>query len=80
MRQIAIDARNDAVDSLDLAYRVAEQTSGTLDSEQLDSAKRNIQFAKDLLKAPSPSKLFVRTRISTSIKEATIHCWNAAEF
>src|SRR5690242_17838795 len=56
MRQIAIDARNDAVDSLDLAYRVSEETSGVLDSEQVDSAKRNVQFAKDILKATPPPR------------------------
>ena len=80
MRQIAIDARNDAVDSLDLAYRVAEQTSGILDSEQLDSARHNIQFAKDILKASPPPKLYVRTKISSTAKGATIHCWDAADY
>jgi hypothetical protein len=80
MRQIALDARNDAVDSLDLAYRVAEQTSGVLDSGQLDSAKRNVQFAKDILKASPPPKLFVRTKISSTVSGATIHYWNAADY
>src|SRR5205823_2693558 len=34
MQKIALDARNDAVDSLDMAYRVANMTSGTLDNKQ----------------------------------------------
>jgi hypothetical protein len=80
MRQIAVDARDDAVDSLDLAYRVAGETSGVLDPQQLDSAKRNIQFAKELLNAAPPPKLYVRTVISSTITGATIHYWNAADY
>jgi hypothetical protein len=80
MRQIAVDSRNDAVDSLDLAYRVAQETSGGLDSAQLDSAKRNVQFAKDLLNASPPPRLYVRTAISSTVNGATIHYWDAADY
>ena len=80
MQQIALDARNDAVDSLDLAYRVAVKTSGVLDSEQIDSAKRNVQIAKDILKATPPPRLYVRTAISSTLTGAVLHYWDAADY
>jgi hypothetical protein len=80
MLQIAMDARNDAVDSLDLAYRVAGETSGTLDSEQIDSAKQNVQIAKDILKATPPPTLYVKTAISSTVAGASLHYWDAADY
>jgi hypothetical protein len=80
MQQIALDARNDAVDSLDLAYRVAGKTSGALDSEQIDSAKRNVQIANDILKATPPPRLYVRTAISSTLTGAVLHYWDAADY
>jgi hypothetical protein len=80
MQQMAADARNDAVDSLDLAYRVAEKTSGILDSGQIDSAKQNVQIAKLILNTAPPARLFVRTAISSTVTGATLHYWDAAEY
>lgn len=80
MKQIALDARNDAVDSLDLAYRVAGKTSGPLDSEQIDSAKQNVQIARDILKATPPPRLYVKTTISSTLTGAVLHYWDAADY
>lgn len=80
MQQIALDARNDAVDSLDLAYRVAGETSGGLNSEQIDSAKQNIQIAKDILKATPPPRLYVKTAISSTVSGGVLHYWDAAQY
>jgi hypothetical protein len=75
-----LDARNDAVDSLDLAYRVAGETSGPLDNQQIDSAKQNVQIAKDILKATPPPRLFVKTAISSTVTGAALHYWDAADY
>jgi hypothetical protein len=80
MQKIALDARNDAVDSLDLAYRVARMTSGVLDSEQINSAKQNVQIAKDILKATPPPRLYVRTAISSTVANAALHYRTAADY
>lgn len=80
MQQIALDARNDAVDSLDLAYRVAGETSGPLDNQQIDSAKQNVQIAKDILKATPPPRLYVKTAISSTVTGAALHYWDAAAY
>jgi hypothetical protein len=80
MLQMATDARNDAVDSLDLAYRVAGETSGTLDSTQIDSAKQNVQIANEILKAAPPVRLYVRTAISSTVTGAALHYWDAADY
>jgi hypothetical protein len=80
MRQIAIDARNDAVDSLDLAYRVAGETSGPLDSQQIDSAKQNVQIVKDVLKATPPPTVYVQTAISSTVSGASLHYWDVAGY
>jgi hypothetical protein len=79
-QKMALDARNDAVDSLDLAYRVAEKTSGVLDSGQIDSAKQNVQIAKLILKTTPPARLYVRTAISSTVSGAALHYWDAADF
>lgn len=80
MRQMAMDARNDAVDSLDLTYRIAGQTSGPLDSQQIDAAKENVQIVKDILKATPPPTLYVRTTISSTVSGASLHYWDAADY
>lgn len=80
IQQITLDARNDAVDSLDLAYRVAGKTSGVLDSQQIDSAKQNVQIVKDILKATPPPRLYVRTAISSTVPGAALHYWDAADY
>lgn len=80
MQQMAADARNDAVDSLDLAYRVAGKTSGILDNGQIDSAKQNTQIAKLILNSAPPPKLYVRTAISSTVSGASMHYWDAAEY
>jgi hypothetical protein len=80
MQQMTAEARNDAVDSLDLAYRVAEKTSGILDNGQIDSAKQNIQIAKHILNTAPPARLFVRTAISSSVTGAALHYWDATEY
>jgi hypothetical protein len=80
MQQMATDARNDAVDSLDLAYRVAGETSGNLDSTQIDSAKQNVQIANEILKAAPPVRLYVRTAISSTVTGAALHYWDAADY
>ena len=80
MQEMAADARNDAVDSLDLAYRVAGETSGILDNGQIDSAKQNTQIAKLILDAAPPARLYVRTAISSTVAGASLHYWDAAEY
>lgn len=80
MQQMAMDARNDAVDSLDLAYRVAGETSGILDNGQIDSAKQNVQIAKLILNTTPPARLYVRTAISSTVAGASLHYWDAAEY
>ena len=80
MREMAVDARNEAVDSLDLAYRVAQETSGPLDSTQIDSAKQNAQIANEILKAAPPARLYVRTAISSTVAGAALHYWEAANY
>ena len=80
MRQMAEDARNDAVDSLDLAYRVAGETSGILDNGQINSAQQNVRIAKTILNTPPPDRLYVRTAISSTVTGAALHYWDAAEY
>jgi hypothetical protein len=72
LREIADQARNESLDQLDLAYRMARKTSGGLDGDLLESAKKNIDFAKAALKRKPSESLLVRTQISTPPPQATL--------
>lgn len=72
MQAIALEARNDSVEQLDLAYRVAKRSAGGgLDVDLLGGAQKDIGFAKEIMQTTPPDSLFVRTDIFTP--QGTLH-------
>jgi len=80
MQQMADESRNEAVEQLDLTYRVAQETSGPLDSELLDGAKKNVEFVREIMRAPPPPNLNVHTAISASVPNAILHYCLRADY
>lgn len=80
MQQMADESRNEAVEQLDLTYRVAQETSGPLDSELLEGAKKNLEFVRDIMRAPPPPNLNVHTTISASLPNAILHYCLRADY
>lgn len=66
MQALAAEERNDSVEQLDLAYRVAKHSAGGLDGELIGDAQQKLDLAKEVMKTTPPDSLFVRTDISTS--------------
>jgi hypothetical protein len=72
--EVAHESRNDALKQLDLALRIAQQTSsGQLDGGLLRKAKQYSEDANETLLSQVPSFLFVTTQITTSVADATMH-------
>ena len=80
MQQMADESRNEAVEQLDLTYRVAQETSGPLDSELLEGAKKNVEIVREIMQAPPPPNLNVHTTISASIPNAILHYCLRADY
>jgi hypothetical protein len=81
MWQIALESRNEAVDQLDLAYRVAEQTSaGNVDLKLVDKAKQGVERAREVMTSPAPPSLFVHTEIQVGKPNATLHYIDMASY
>jgi hypothetical protein len=73
MRQMAEESRNEALEQLDLTYRTAKITSGPLDSQLLQSAKKNLDIVREIMRTPPPPNLNVHTKISASVPNAILH-------
>jgi hypothetical protein len=82
MREIALQSRNDAVEQLDLAQRISQETSGNgvWDRQLLQDAKQAIEWARQILNSSPPEHLIVETKISTSVSKARLHYCGAAEY
>jgi hypothetical protein len=77
---MADESRNEAVEQLDLTYRVAHETSGPLDSKLLDGAKKDVEFLREIMRAPPPPSLNVHTAISASLPNAILHYCLRADY
>lgn len=73
IRQMAEESRNEALEQLDLTYRVAQETSGPLDTQVLKSAKENVDLLWEIMRGPPPPNLNVHTEISASTPNAMLH-------
>src|ERR1700680_2268897 len=80
MAEIAAQSRNDALEQLDLAYRIAGKTSGELDNRLIDGAKHDINAATQVLSSPPPPSVNVRTQISTTVPNAALHYCRVDDF
>jgi hypothetical protein len=76
---LANELRYDAIDQLDLAYRIARRTSSALDPELIDKAEKYIDMLKSLLKKEG-SSLFVSTKITTNAQEALLHYMSMGDY
>jgi len=71
---VANESRNDALKELDLALRIAQQTSaGELDDKVLQMAERYSKASKEVLTSQVPTTIYVTTLISTSEANALLH-------
>jgi len=78
---VVVESRNDAVHELDLALRVARNTSaGQLDTSILGKANRYSSVANEVLRSPVPNTSMVNTQILTSIPNATLHYQSKGEY
>ena len=79
--KVAYESRNDALKQLDLALRIAQQTSsGQLDLGILRKAKEYSKDANEALVSQVPSSIFVTTQITTSVANATMHCISKGDY
>lgn len=77
--RVVMEARDAAIEDLALAYRIAGQTSGLLDSRIIAGAREGIRDLQSAMTAPATSyKLNVRTSISANV-DASIDFVSAAE-
>lgn len=78
---IAVESRNDALKELELALRIAQQTSaGQLDDGILQKAERYCNGSREALNSPVPTAVFVTTHISTSLSGATLHYMSKGDY
>lgn len=78
--RIVRESRDSAVDTIALAYRIAERTSGPLDGRLVGSASETVKSLQDAVKAsPSSFRWSVVTFISAEAG-AAIHYVSGAEF
>lgn len=76
---LATAMRDEALDQLDLAYRVARRTSATMDGALLANGQASMRKAAELLSRPPP-RLFVRTQINSSPPINRLEYMTAADF
>jgi hypothetical protein len=75
----ARELRDEAVWQLDLAYRVAERTSGPLDAALVLLAGGGADEARKVLRSPPPASAFVETRITAASGDAALRYMTAGE-
>lgn len=80
MMELAVESRNDALEQLDLAYRITQKSAGTLDNRLLNGAKRDIDSASQILLTSPPPSVQVHTRISSTIPNATLHYCGVGDY
>jgi hypothetical protein len=85
MRQIAAEQREEALDSLIRAIRIADTTSGGLDQMLLKNAARALDAGQHVIRSAPPASLLVRTEIRVAGKGPAEPAWalhyqTAAEF
>jgi hypothetical protein len=81
MLSVACESRNDALRELDLALRIAQQTSaGQLDDGILRKAEQYSSGASKALRSPVPTIIMVATQISTSVANATLHYMGKGDY
>lgn len=80
MLQMMFETRNDAVAKLELAYQIAQKTSGILDTFFLKQAKNSAKDVKKILNIQPPKSLYVETMISSSSSNAMIHYMSLGQF
>ncbi len=80
MRQLAQESRNEAVDQLDVTFRVAQSTSGALDTRLLRAARQSADMLTLIVRSPPPPSLQVRTEITSSIPNAVMHYCLRADY
>jgi hypothetical protein len=73
VRNLSEALRNDAIDKLDLSYRVAQSTSAPLNTALIEAAKGSANMLSKVVSAPPPLNLNVHTEITTSIQNAVLH-------
>jgi len=76
---LARDLRDDAVDQLDLTYRVARRTSSGLDGGLLAQGQESMKNVTELLTRP-PTKLYVSTQITSRIEDVSIQYISASDY
>jgi hypothetical protein len=77
--EMATTMRDDAVDKIDLAYRVARTTSSGLNGNLLTQGQELMSNVKKLLHRP-PTKLYVRTQITSRVDGASIHYMSSSDY
>jgi hypothetical protein len=80
MQQIAAEEREDAVETLDRAIRIANRTAGGLDNTLLNRANEALSSARRVMRAAPPPSLFVRTEITVAEPRSALHYQTAAEY
>jgi hypothetical protein len=80
IQDIADETRNEAVEQIDLAYRVPTMSSGPLDLQLIENAKRNVALLREIMSTPPPPSLMVHTAVSSSIPKAVLHYCLRADY
>lgn len=80
MQQIAAEQREDAVETLDRAIRIANRTGGGMDKTLVKSAGEALASARQVISAEPPPSLFVRTEITMADPQRALHYQTAAEY
>lgn len=77
--ELATALRDDAVDRLDLTFRVARRTSSGLDAGLLSQGQESIRKLTELISRP-PTKVYVSTQITSRINGVSIQYMSAADY
>jgi hypothetical protein len=78
--EMAISMQWDAAKNIDLAYRIAEKTSGPLDPGLINKAFKLAADVDVLLKIQPPDSPFVSTSISTTVDGASLHYMSIEDY
>ena len=73
VERLAQEVRDDAVDRLDQTYRLADVVAGPLDQDLLEAARKTADALKQMMRAPPPPRLNVRTQITVTLPNASLH-------
>lgn len=76
---MATALRDDALDQLDLTYRVARRTSAGLDGGLLAQGQETMKKVTDLLSHP-PTRLYVRTQITSQVVDVSLHYMSSSDY